>query len=147
MSYDTLALIHSLAAYIWLASLFGTLLFTTLGSRRSPEELVRGARSIVRFSTRVGLPAAVILLVAGFWMMGDRGGNYGSTWVTIGFVAWLLAAVAGSGLMHPAARRMRNAQAGSAEAQEMARRIALLGGVQIIVLVIAIWAMTSQPGS
>jgi uncharacterized membrane protein len=147
MSYNALALIHSLAAYVWLGSLFGTLVFTTLGARRSPEELVRGAHAIVLFSTRVGLPAAIILLIAGFWMMGDRGGNYGSTWITIGFVTWLVAAVVGSALMHPAAKRMRKAAPGAPEAQEMARRIALVGGMQIVVLVIAIWVMTTQPGS
>ncbi len=146
MSYENLTLIHSLAAYVWLGALFGTLVFTTLGSRHGPEGLVHGARAMVRFFTLVGLPAAIILLIAGFWMMGQVGGNYGSTWITIGFVAWLVAALGGSAIMHPAARRMRNATSID-EAMRMARRIALAGGLQIIVLVIAIWAMTAQPGS
>jgi len=147
VSYDTLKLIHSLAAYVWLGSLFGTLIFTTLSTRRSSAGAIVGATAIVRFSTRVGLPAAVVLLVAGLWMTSTGDVKLGSPWISIGFVTWLIAALVGSGLQHPAARKMRNADAGSAEALRMARRIVLIGGVQIIVLVVAIWVMGAKPGS
>lgn len=147
MSYDALNTLHSLAAYIWLGSLFGSLVFTTVASRRAPAGLVTGATAIVRFSTRVGVPASVVLLICGLWMVGTGEAPKGGTWITIGFVTWLLAAVVGSGLMHPAARKMRNAAPGSDEAISYARRIALIGGGEIILIVIAIWAMGAQPGS
>lgn len=147
MSYDALKNIHSLAAYIWLGSLFGSLVFTTVASRRTPAGLITGATAIVRFSTRVGLPAAVVLLISGIWMIGTGNGPKGGLWLTIGFVAWLVAAVVGSALMHPAARKMRNAAAGSDEAIGYARRIALVGGAEIIMIVIGIWAMGARPGS
>jgi hypothetical protein len=92
MSYDTLTTLHSLSAYIWLGSLFGTLVFTTLVSRRTPAGLITGATAIVRFSTRVGLPAAVVLLLTGIWMIGTGNAPEGGLWLTIGFVAWLVAA-------------------------------------------------------
>jgi uncharacterized membrane protein len=66
--------------------------------------------------------------------------------LTIGFVAWLVAAVVGSALMHQAARKMR-AASNSDEAISYARRIALVGGAEIILVVLAIWAMGAQPGS
>lgn len=146
MSYDNLATVHQLAAYVWFGSLLGTLMFTYLASRRSPDGLVLGAAKIVRISTLIGLPAALVLLIAGFWMMGIAGLNYGSAWVSIGFVAWLLAALVGSGLQHPAARRMRNAGLGSPEALRMARRIILICAVQIAVIIVAVWVMGAQPG-
>ena len=102
---------------------------------------------MVRLAIRIGLPAAIILLIAGFWMMGDAGLNYGATWVSIGFVTWLLAAVVGSAIQHPTARKMRNAAPGSPEAIILAKRILWVGGAQIIVIAIAIWAMSAQPGS
>ena len=136
MSYDTLTTLHSLSAYIWLGSLFGTLVFTTLVSRRAPAGLITGATAIVRFSTRVGLPAAV----------GTGNAPEGGLWLTIGFVAWLVAAVVGSALMHPAARKMR-AASNADEAISYARRIALVGGAEIVLIVIGIWVMGAQPGS
>ncbi len=54
MSYDALTVIHSLAAYVWLGSLLGTLLATTIGSRKSLAGLINGARIMVRFSTMIG---------------------------------------------------------------------------------------------
>lgn len=147
MSYDALKTLHSLSAYIWLGSLFGTLVFTTLASRRTPAGLITGAIATVRFSTRVGLPAAVVLLLTGIWMVGTGNAPAGGLWMTIGFVAWLVAAVVGSALMHPAARKMRAAAPGSDEAVAYARRIALVGGAEIIMIVIGIWVMGAQPGS
>ena len=144
MSYDLLKLIHSIAAYVWLGSLFGSLVFATIQTRRSPNGVLTGAVAIVRFSTRVGLPAAVILLIAGLWMTFGFGISNG-VWINVGFVLWLLAAVGGSALMHPAARRLRNA-ANDTEAVALARRIVLIGGAEIILVAIAIWVMGAKPG-
>ncbi len=146
MSYDTLALIHSIAAYVWFGALFGSLVFATLASRRSPEGILVGAFAMLRFSTRVGLPAAIILMIAGIWMMSEGGLNWGATWISIGFLMWILAAVGGSGLMHPTARKLRNATIGSPEAAAYAKRIVWIGAAQILLIAIAIWAMSSQPG-
>ncbi len=144
MSYDLLKTIHSLAAYVWLGSLFGSLIFATVQTRRSPNGVLTGAVAILRFSTRIGLPAAVILLIAGIWMM-VSGGISGGMWINIGFLLWLLAAVGGSALMHPSAKRMRNA-ATDAEAVEYAKRVILAGGAEIILIAIAIWVMGAKPG-
>ena len=69
MSYDTLKVIHTLSAYVWLGSLFGSLIFATISTRRSPAGVLTGAVAVVRFSTRVGLPAAIVLLISGIWMI------------------------------------------------------------------------------
>lgn len=146
MSYDLLKTLHTVAAYVWLGSLFGSLIFATLATRRAPNGVLTGAMAVVRFSTRVGLPAAIVLLVCGILMLADDAGpSGGSLWITIGFLMWLLAAVGGAGLMHPTFRRMRNA-ADDAEAIELAKRIIWIGGGEIIAIAIAIWVMGAQPG-
>ena len=144
MSYDLLKNIHMLAAYVWLGSLFGSLVFATVQTRRAPNGVLTGAVAILRFSTRIGLPAAVILLVAGIWMIVSYG-IAGGMWINIGFILWLLAAVGGSALMHPSAKKMRNATS-DAEAIEYAKRVVLAGGAEIILIAIAIWVMGAKPG-
>ena len=144
MSYDTLALIHSLAAYVWLGSLFGSLVFATLVTRRSENGVLTGAVAVVRFATRVGLPAAIILLISGIWMLVSYNVGNG-LWINIGFIMWLIAAVVGSALMHPAARKMRNA-ASDAEAISYAKRIIWVGALEIIAIAVGIWVMGAQPG-
>jgi len=144
MSYDTLTVIHTLAAYIWLGSLFGSLIFATITTRRSANGVLTGAVAVVRFSTRVGLPAAVILLISGIWMLVSYNVGNG-LWINIGFIMWLIAAVVGSALMHPAARKMRNA-ASDAEAISYAKRIVWVGALEIIAIAVGIWVMGAQPG-
>ncbi len=144
MSYDTLTVIHTLAAYIWLGSLFGSLIFATIATRRSANGVLTGAVAVVRFSTRVGLPAAVILLISGIWMLVSYNVGNG-LWINIGFIMWLIAAVVGSALMHPAARKMRNA-ASDAEAISYAKRIIWVGALEIIAIAVGIWVMGAQPG-
>ncbi len=144
MSYDTLTVIHTLAAYIWLGSLFGSLIFATIATRRSANGVLTGAVAVVRFSTRVGLPAAVVLLISGIWMLVSYNVGNG-LWINIGFIMWLIAAVVGSALMHPAARKMRNA-ASDAEAISYAKRIIWVGALEIIAIAVGIWVMGAQPG-
>lgn len=144
MSYDTLALIHSLAAYVWLGSLFGSLIFATLATRRAENGVLTGAVAVVRFATRVGLPSAIILLASGIWMVAAYPVGNG-LWINIGFILWLVAAVVGSALMHPAARRMRNATTDK-ESVALAKRIIWIGGGEILAIAIAIWVMGAKPG-
>ena len=144
MSYDTLKVIHTLAAYIWLGSLFGSLIFATIATRRSANGVLTGAVAVVRFATRVGLPAAVILLISGIWMLVSFNVGNG-LWINIGFIMWLIAAVVGSALMHPAARKMRNA-ATDDEAISYAKRIIWVGALEIIAIAVGIWVMGAQPG-
>ena len=144
MSYDTLTVIHTLAAYIWLGSLFGSLIFATIATRRSANGVLTGAVAVVRFATRVGLPAAVVLLISGIWMLVSYNVGNG-LWINIGFIMWLIAAVVGSALMHPAARKMRNA-ASDAEAISYAKRIIWVGALEIIAIAVGIWVMGAQPG-
>ena len=144
MSYDTLKVIHTLAAYIWLGSLFGSLIFATIATRRSANGVLTGAVAVVRFATRVGLPAAVILLISGIWMLVSYNVGNG-LWINIGFIMWLVAAVVGSALMHPAARKMRNA-ATDDEAISYAKRIIWVGALEIIAIAVGIWVMGAQPG-
>ena len=144
MSYDTLTVIHTLAAYIWLGSLFGSLIFATIATRRSANGVLTGAVAVVRFATRVGLPAAVILLISGIWMLVSYNVGNG-LWINIGFIMWLIAAVVGSALMHPAARKMRNA-ATDDEAISYAKRIIWVGALEIIAIAVGIWVMGAQPG-
>ena len=144
MSYDTLTVIHTLAAYIWLGSLFGSLIFATIATRRSANGVLTGAVAVVRFATRIGLPAAVVLLISGIWMLVSYNVGNG-LWINIGFIMWLIAAVVGSALMHPAARKMRNA-ASDAEAISYAKRIIWVGALEIIAIAVGIWVMGAQPG-
>ena len=144
MSYDTLKVIHTLAAYIWLGSLFGSLIFATIATRRSANGVLTGAVAVVRFATRVGLPAAVVLLISGIWMLVSYNVGNG-LWINIGFIMWLIAAVVGSALMHPAARKMRNA-ATDDEAISYAKRIIWVGALEIIAIAVGIWVMGAQPG-
>ena len=144
MSYDTLTVIHTLAAYIWLGSLFGSLIFATIATRRSANGVLTGAVAVVRFATRVGLPAAVVLLISGIWMLVSYNVGNG-LWINIGFIMWLIAAVVGSALMHPAARKMRNA-ASDGEAISYAKRIIWVGALEIIAIAVGIWVMGAQPG-
>jgi len=145
VTYDTVELIHAVAIYIWVACLFGAFIFSALMLRRAPDRPITGATTVVRLSTRVGLPAAVVLLITGLWMAAS--GEYppgDGLALVAGTILWMIVVVIGGAFMYSAASKMHKAAQGSDEAIRLARRIVLIVGIQFILVLLAtirgIWA-------
>ena len=138
MSYDAVKLIHAISVYLWVATLLGSFIFAALMLRRAPNGATAGATTVVRVSSRVGLPAAVVLLITGFWMAASGEYPPGDGLAMVGgTILWMIVAVVGSAFMYSVAGKMHRAAPASDEAIGFARRIVLIVGIQFILVLIA----------
>ena len=93
--------------------------------------------------------AAVVVLVTGVWLvLDDAGISMGSTFVSIGYAAIIIGILFGIFVYGPGCRRMAQAiDEGDGEAERSANsRLAVVGGIETIILVVTIVAMVGGWG-
>jgi uncharacterized membrane protein len=93
--------------------------------------------------------AAVLVLVTGVWLvLDDSGISMGSTFVSIGFAAIIIGILFGVFVYGPGCRRIAQAiDEGDGEAEKSANsRLALVGGIETLILVVTIVAMVGAWG-
>ena len=82
-TYEVLKSIHILAAVVWLGGAIMVMLIAMRVWRaREPESLVSLFRSISFIAPRTFVPASLILVITGFWIVEEAGFSY-DTWVII----------------------------------------------------------------
>lgn len=145
---EWLTLVHVLAAIVWVG---GAALLVIMGPRFGMSEHREDRLVFARITGRVGpifTIAALVLLVAGIWMVADTPGwEFDQLWVTLGFTGVAAGAVLGMGFYGPQNRKLLAAlESGSAEADALSRRIGLVSSLELVLLVVVVWAMVAKPG-
>jgi len=149
--YQSIVALHVVAIAAW----FGTALtFAVIGTR------VRGRgddAATVAFlgdtgwvSRAVTLPAAVVALLSGGYLMGDAKLGLGANWwLAAGISLWLVAFLGGTmSRGAECARITRLAAAEEVDAEDVrwrARRVLLLARGELLLLAIALFLMVTQP--
>lgn len=149
--YELLVIVHILAAAIWIG---GGVTFALLAMRvwSSPddERALELSRMGDFVGTRMFAPAAFVLLGAGVWAVAEGDWEWGDAWVSIGFAGWIIGFLIAMVWHNAEGRRIREAVADGGAAGPRARGIAntgmIVGLVEIVVLVVVVWAMVAKPG-
>ncbi len=142
--------LHILAAAAW----FGTAVASSIGDRLISSETAEARaawyRVILRFGQLVYTPAAVLVLITGVLLVVDIPAyGFGSTFVSIGFLAVIVGAGLGMAVFGPKSREAAAAldhgdTAGAASAIARIRQASLL---DILVLTVTIAAMVWNWGA
>ncbi|HSK95059.1 MAG TPA: DUF2269 family protein [Euzebyales bacterium] len=154
--YTTLKFIHVMAAIVWIGAGFA-LAVVSVGLLRARDYAGAAAlgRQTEAFGKRVFGPSALITLLAGIGMVlvGDL--SWGETWITVGLTGVALSFVFGAVLGERASRDLRTVLSGvtgdatatidDAEIAGLRRRLALMAGVDLLILTIVVWAMVAKP--
>lgn len=151
--YMTLQVIHVLAAAIWFgaAVALNIMLGRLSAAGDNPGKAVVAGQA-TWFSKGVFDPAAIITLLAGIGMVLASDGviSFGDLWITIGFVGIILTLGIGHGMITPTVKKLRAVMEsegpGSPNAEPLEKRVGLLSMIDILILVVVIWAMVTQPG-
>jgi uncharacterized membrane protein len=149
--YETLVLIHIVMVAVWVGGGIVTQHFASLILREGDPIRIGGfSRDIAWISTRITLPAAAILLLSGVWAASEGNWDFGAAWISIAFTVWIVAVVAGLVLVRPEYARIESllpalGTNGDAVAQRL-RRILLFSRIELVLLLIAVWAMVVKPG-
>lgn len=151
--YELLVLVHVLAAIIWVGGAIGYEIRGSRARRQGDNErvmaLLREAEWTGKF---VFMPASIIVLVFGIWaVIETRQWEFSNTWVSIGFTAVILSAIIGAAFLgKEAGRIVAAAEAdGPTDAAVQARlnRFSWVARLDLLILLIAVWAMVAKPGS
>ena len=149
--YELWLAIHILCAVIWVG---GGVAVHVLG-----RMYVRGGdvaamldfnRKAVAVGNRLYAPAALVLIVTGALLVEEVGYDYGSLWITLGFLGWIFSFVVGVGFYAREGRKVDAAVADEGASSQTAaagiKRVLFVNSLEILILLLVVVDMAVKPG-
>lgn len=151
MFYNVLLFIHILMAIVWLG---GTTALQVLVARakhaRDQFQVARMAQESEWVGTRVLLPASVILVGAGLWMVSIGQYGFSEPFVLAGLAGFSVSVVIGA-ILGPLGKRMKAAieERGydDKQVQKYMGTIFLMSRIELAALVVVVFFMAVKPGT
>ena len=149
--YELFLYVHIVCAVIWVGGAVYAQLLALRGDRSpDPSELPRLARHIEVIATRVFLPAAVLLFVAGTAMT-LQAWSFGQAWIAVSVALWVVSAVMGAVYLGPRVKRaaeLFEAEGPTSQAgRELIDRLFMVSRLELIGFAVIIALMTFKPGA
>ena len=149
--YDLVLYVHIVCAVIWVGgAVYAQLLALRVDRSPDPSELPRLARHIEVIATRVFLPAAVLLFVAGT-VMTLQAWSFGQAWIAVSVALWVVSAVVGAVYLGPRVKRAADlfeAEGPTSQAgRELIDRLFMVSRLELIGFAVIIALMTFKPGA
>ncbi|MGH8950491.1 MAG: DUF2269 family protein [Acidimicrobiia bacterium] len=145
-----LLVLHIVGAATWFGANIVQALAPGMTAKQGPQAAAGWYRVAAGLSTRLYMPASILILATGIWMVliTDEY-SFGSTFVTIGFGMIVVGALFGIIVFGPGSERAAQAiEAGDKEAiRSTAGRIAAFGTVDTLLLLFTITAMVLRLGA
>ena len=149
--YTLFLYIHIICAVIWVGgAVYAQLLAFRVRHSPDPSELPNLARHIEYIGTRVFLPAALLLFVAGT-VMTLQAWSFGQAWIAVAVALWVLSAVVGAVYLGPRVKRaaeLFEAEGPTSQAgRELIDRLFAVSRLELIGFAVIIALMTFKPGT
>jgi uncharacterized membrane protein len=142
-----LKLIHVIASVLWVG---GALLLQIFGARTARADQSRRLHFAeqAHIAGRIFSASGAIVLLAGVWLVARIDlWEFSHAWISIGFLGVAVGFVLGIGFFGPQTRALISAlEGGSPEAGPIGKRIAMVAQIDILVLIVVLWAMVFKPG-
>ncbi len=146
MVHNVLLTLHILVAILtigWLA----------MQSMLLPRVIRSGNAGAVRFSVsaseKIG-PMAALVFVLGLALVfrgGEDGSDFNDQWVSVSMLLFIVAIVNGSVFIARTEKRAAEKLESGQQATEEAGRIAMLGGINNVLLLVIVYLMVARPGA
>ena len=145
--YQVLLLAHVLGVILWLGgSVANTLLLARARSTGSQDILTTQVANGRWLDLRMGMPAALVVLFAGGWLMAEGDWPFDTAiWIHIGMAALIAAAVIGIVWTGRFQRRLLAGGHSSSGLAALSSRILLGNAASIALILIGLWAMIAKP--
>lgn len=149
--YAALLFVHIVCAVIWVGGAFSLQLLAVLVSRSGePAELARLMRYFELIGSRVFVPVALLLFIAGAAMT-LQAWSFGRTWIALAVALWILSAVAGAAYLGPRAKRVGHifdTEGPTSEAgRALMNRLFLVSRLELLSFAVVIALMVFKPGT
>jgi uncharacterized membrane protein len=140
-TYTVLKTIHVLAAVVWLG---GSIMLLILGERArrrrdDPGSIASTVKEISIVGPRTFIPASLVLVATGFWMVQNGGLPY-NTWVVLGIIGWGVTFLTGNFYLGPSSKKAAEAMEakGPTDPQALSSVDRLLMAVRVDELILAL---------
>ena len=147
---DILLVLHIAGAGTWLGANIVQAVAPSMAARQSPQSAAGWYRVAGELTTRLYMPASILILVTGIWMVIENEAyGFGSLFVTIGFGMIIIGALFGIFVFAPGSERAARAiESGDKVAvKASAARIAAFGTADTLLLLFTITAMVLRFGA
>ena len=148
--YELWLAIHIVCAVLWVG---GGVSVHVLGrmytSEGDPAAMLDFNRKAISIGNRLYAPVSVVLIVAGVLLVEEVGYDYGSLWIVLGFLGWILGFVVGIGFYTLQGKRIDAAVAAEGASSETVaagiRRVLLVNSVEVLILLLVVVDMAVKP--
>ena len=149
--YEFLLFVHILMAVTWVGGGIAIQVLAIRATRaKDPVRTAAVSADAEWMGLRVFMPASILLLVSGIWAASEGNWDFGQAWISIGFGAFLFSFFLGMTFLGPESGRIkqlvRERSYEDPEVQRRIGRILLFSRIELVVLLVAIWAMVAKPG-
>ena len=149
--YEWLKALHILLAVIWVGGgFFGQVLVSRMRTS-DPARMVKTAADMEWIGTHIFLPASLLLLGAGLWMVfGFEYWELTTPWVLIGLLGFLATVITGAGFLGPQTKKVKamvdEKGVDDPGVQAAMARLFVISRIDLVVLLLVIVDMTVKPG-
>lgn len=149
-SYEIAIFFHILAAIIWVGGALAVqvLAIRTIG-RDDAVEIARFAGDAEFVGMRIFMPASLVVVLAGSWMVYDGPWALADPWVGAGLGLFLLSFVTGAGFLGPESGRISTGMAERGpedpDVQRRIRRVLLVSRIELVWLIAIVALMVFKP--
>jgi uncharacterized membrane protein len=149
--YESLLFLHILGAIVWVG---GSITTQVLGARAAkatdPAVIQRFSSEAEWVGMRVFMPASIVVLAAGIWLVIDNGWDWEDPFVAVGLIGIAFSIVVGAAFLGPESGRVSQltAEKGATD-PEVTKRIKRLISVsrfELLVLLVVVFFMVVKPG-
>lgn len=149
---NILKLVHIISAMVWIG---GEIMLGVLFERAQRSRDVGTLRGLLSQGEFIGKaifnPAGIITLAAGVWLGIEGDYDFGEAWISIGFVGIAVGAILGMAFYPKVFNRgLAGIDAGGldgAETQASLKSLRLVSTIELLVLLVVVWAMVFKPGA
>jgi len=147
--YEFWLFVHVLMAIVWVG---GNIHLQIIGARLAAAndslQLASFSKQAEWIGTRVLTPAAIVIVIAGVIMTLDRW-DFEQLWVIIGIAGFAYSFINGATLLGPlsgkTAKLIDERGAEDPQVQTNISRLFLYGRIELVILIVVVWAMTMKP--
>lgn len=143
---NVLLTLHILAAIVTIGWLATQSMIAPGIIRRGPANAA-WVRASANFSKKFG-PMSSLVFLLGIWLVLRSDGVYkfSQTWLSIAVVGFIAATVIGAVFIGKAEHIAATKLEAGETAEDEARKISILGGITMVILVVIVYCMVAKPG-
>ena len=146
--YEFLLFLHIAAAMIWLGGAFMFQMYGMVVRRGGdPAEIARFAGRAGSLAEKMFVPASLVVILAGVWMMIEGNWDWGQLWVIFALVTFAASFVTGLFVLGPMAKRIPVVGPTTPEGQALIQRLFTLLRVDLVYMYAIVFAMVVKPTS